>query len=80
MKLLRALRAWARRWPGAKADPTVSSSADASVTAGSGGGGFGLAGMAERVAALGGQLTTGPTPEGGFEVRAVLPLVRRDDQ
>jgi hypothetical protein len=37
-------------------------------------GGFGLAGMAERVAALGGQLSAGPVAAGGFEVRAVLPL------
>jgi hypothetical protein len=37
-------------------------------------GGFGLAGMGERVAALGGRLTTGPDPAGGFSVRAVLPL------
>jgi hypothetical protein len=36
--------------------------------------GFGLIGMSERVAALGGRLETGPTPDGGFEVRAVLPL------
>jgi hypothetical protein len=36
--------------------------------------GFGLTGMAERVAALGGQLETGPTADGGFAVSAVLPL------
>ncbi|OKI05299.1 two-component sensor histidine kinase [Streptomyces sp. CB02923] len=38
------------------------------------GGGFGLAGLTERAAALGGRLTAGPAPEGGWEVRAVLPL------
>ncbi|MET9338587.1 histidine kinase [Nonomuraea sp. NPDC003804] len=37
-------------------------------------GGFGLAGMAERVALCGGQLFTGPREVGGFEVRARLPL------
>ncbi|WP_026404616.1 sensor histidine kinase [Actinomadura rifamycini] len=36
--------------------------------------GFGLAGLAERVTALGGRLHAGPRPEGGWEVVAVLPL------
>jgi hypothetical protein len=40
--------------------------------------GFGLAGMSERVTALGGQLTAGPTAEGGFTVEAVLPLRRNE--
>ncbi|MFD9724826.1 sensor histidine kinase [Streptomyces sp. NPDC059072] len=38
------------------------------------GGGYGLAGMAERAQALGGTLTAGPTPEGGWSVTALLPL------
>ncbi|MFJ3973734.1 ATP-binding protein [Streptomyces sp. NPDC090021] len=38
------------------------------------GGGYGLAGMAERAQALGGLLTAGPGPEGGWIVTAVLPL------
>ncbi|MFB6862283.1 sensor histidine kinase [Streptomyces virginiae] len=38
------------------------------------GGGYGLAGMAERAEALGGHLTAGPSPEGGWAVTAVLPL------
>ncbi|WP_329386858.1 histidine kinase [Streptomyces sp. NBC_01351] len=38
------------------------------------GGGYGLAGMAERTEALGGTLTAGPTPEGGWLVTALLPL------
>ncbi|WP_405788531.1 histidine kinase [Streptomyces sp. NBC_00029] len=38
------------------------------------GGGYGLAGMAERAEALGGFLTAGPTPEGGWLVTATLPL------
>ncbi|MET8825234.1 sensor histidine kinase [Streptomyces sp. NPDC004610] len=36
--------------------------------------GTGLTGMRERVTALGGTLLTGPRPEGGFAVRAELPL------
>jgi signal transduction histidine kinase len=36
--------------------------------------GHGLLGMRERAAAVGGQLSAGRTVDGGFEVRAVLPL------
>ncbi|PZG22967.1 sensor histidine kinase [Nonomuraea aridisoli] len=36
--------------------------------------GFGLGGMAERVALCGGRLSTGPRPEGGFRVHARIPL------
>ncbi|MFI0515146.1 signal transduction histidine kinase [Streptomyces canus] len=36
--------------------------------------GHGLTGMRERVTALGGTLRTGPREEGGFSVRAELPL------
>ena len=35
-------------------------------------GGYGLAGLHERVQALGGRLHSGPRPEGGWEVVAVL--------
>jgi signal transduction histidine kinase len=35
--------------------------------------GHGIAVMRERVAALGGTLTAGPHPEGGFAVAATLP-------
>ncbi|MCW2953981.1 MAG: sensor histidine kinase [Conexibacter sp.] len=36
--------------------------------------GFGLRGMAERAAALGGRLNVGPREEGGWRVHAMLPL------
>lgn len=41
-----------------------------------GGGGFGLIGMNERVAALGGTIETGPRPSSGWRVRATIPLTR----
>ncbi|MGC0312391.1 signal transduction histidine kinase [Kitasatospora acidiphila] len=37
------------------------------------GSGHGLLGMRERIAMVGGELATGPTPDGGYEVTAVLP-------
>ncbi len=36
--------------------------------------GHGLTGMRERVVLLGGSLSAGPEPDGGFAVSAVLPL------
>jgi signal transduction histidine kinase len=38
--------------------------------------GYGLAGMAERVAAVGGRLQAGPRPAGGFRVWSSLPAAR----
>lgn len=42
-----------------------------------GGGGNGLRGMRERVAVHGGSVSAAPTADGGFEVRAVVPVVPR---
>ena len=39
------------------------------------GSGLGLAGIAERVASCGGNLTVGPTQSGGFAVTARLPAL-----
>jgi len=39
-------------------------------------GGFGLTGMAERAAALGGRFAAGPLPTGGWRVAAELPVAR----
>jgi signal transduction histidine kinase len=44
------------------------------VTGGSAEPGRGIVGMRERCALLGGELTAGPRPCGGFEVKARLPL------
>ncbi|ANP52533.1 signal transduction histidine kinase [Streptomyces griseochromogenes] len=47
--------------------------AGAAHDAGGLGGGRGVAGMRERAAAAGGELTAGPGPDGGWLVRATLP-------
>jgi signal transduction histidine kinase len=50
--------------PGGPADPSANENRP----------GHGLTGMRERVSLLGGSLSAGPAPEGGFVVSAVLPL------
>jgi signal transduction histidine kinase len=48
---------------------------DRAVTGSSAEPGRGIVGMRERCGLLGGELTAGPQPSGGFEVKARLPLV-----
>jgi signal transduction histidine kinase len=43
-----------------------------------GGSGTGIAGMRQRVTALGGTLVAGPLDGGGFRVRAELPIAYED--
>jgi signal transduction histidine kinase len=50
------------------------STADPSPSHGASPAGFGLSGMRARAAVLGGEVTAGPDPVGGFRVRARLPL------
>lgn len=47
-------------------------------TAARSGGGSGIAGMRERAHALGGTVTAGPRPDGGFRVAALLPVAPRE--
>jgi signal transduction histidine kinase len=67
------------------ADGTADSTADSTAGGGDGSGpprpaahppgpGRGIVGMRERCGLLGGELTAGPRPRGGFEVTARLPL------
>ncbi|MDQ3904826.1 MAG: sensor histidine kinase [Actinomycetota bacterium] len=55
---------------------TGSSGAGGGWIAGGAGGGNGLPGMRERAQALGGTITAGPRPEGGFQIRAFFPTNR----
>jgi signal transduction histidine kinase len=47
---------------------------DGPARAGSGASGYGLIGLRERATALGGSVSAGPRPDGGYELRAELPL------
>ena len=61
------------RGPAAAADARLSEQRVAGSAPALRSGGFGLAGMAERVASCGGSLTVGPGQDGGFTVSARLP-------
>ncbi|MFQ6483798.1 sensor histidine kinase [Brachybacterium epidermidis] len=52
----------------------VTNTAPATASEAMPGSGMGLAGLRERVASLGGAIAAAPTEEGGFEVRARIPL------
>ena len=58
-------------------DVAVENAPPPSAAAAAGWRGRGLAGMRERVAVFDGRLETGPLPDGGFAVHAVLPLGQR---
>jgi signal transduction histidine kinase len=55
-------------------EPAVAGAVPAPRNGSSASGGFGLAGIAERVASCGGSLTVGPMDQGGFAVSARLPV------
>jgi signal transduction histidine kinase len=52
----------------------ISVTDDGSGDGDGGGGGHGLVGMRERVTVYGGELEAGPRPEGGYSLRARLPV------
>jgi signal transduction histidine kinase len=57
-----------------RADGQIAGPARDGAVGGTAGAGHGLAGMRERVALVRGELEAGPRPEGGFRVRARLPV------
>lgn len=69
----RTARLLLRHTPGAL-EIRVDDDGPATGGAGEPGGGNGLIGMRERAAALGGTVEAGPRPDGGFRVRARIPL------
>ncbi|HEU5027722.1 MAG TPA: histidine kinase [Spirillospora sp.] len=64
----------------ARGDGLRGSGLQGSGLRGSGLRGSGLRGMRERAVAVGGELTAGPGPDGGFRVRARLPLEPPSDR
>jgi signal transduction histidine kinase len=75
LKYAGAAHAWVRLGfvPGAL-ELEVLDDGDGAASASPTGGGHGLVGMSERVALFGGELEAGPVPEGGYRVRARLPI------
>ncbi|MFF4699176.1 sensor histidine kinase [Streptomyces chattanoogensis] len=70
----RSARVLLRHTPGALEIQVDDDGPAASATGDPDGGGNGLVGMRERAAALGGTVEAGPRPDGGFRVRARIPL------
>jgi signal transduction histidine kinase len=62
-------------WADDQVELTVADSGDG--TGSLGGSGYGLAGMAERVSAVGGRVASGPLAGGGFRVRVTVPTAGR---
>ncbi|MCK8609864.1 ATP-binding protein [Agromyces sp. C10] len=78
----------ARHAPGSRIDVRVTMDGrtvdvsvvdDGPVTTGATHSGYGLRGLAERVAELGGEFAAGPGSTGGFRVEARLPIARRQE-
>ncbi|MEV7340673.1 histidine kinase [Streptomyces sp. NPDC093544] len=68
-----AVRVVVRRADGTLELTVDNAAARGTVDYGGMGSGRGVAGMRERAAAVGGELTAGPVPDGGWRVRAGLP-------
>jgi signal transduction histidine kinase len=74
LKHAQASRAWVRiRRAAGELEVEVRDDGTASASAGTSSG-HGLTGMRERVTIYGGELEAGPSPSGGYRVRARLPL------
>ncbi|MBU3062092.1 sensor histidine kinase [Nocardia sp. NEAU-G5] len=68
---------WVAQEPAADPPPGTSARPSGAMARnGLTGSGLGLVGMRERVAVLGGSLEAGRRPEGGWRVRAIIPLTR----
>ena len=68
------------RWDPEALEIVVSDTGRGASPPAEGGGGHGLVGMRERVRVYGGELTALPRPDGGFVVRARIPLRQEEVQ